>query len=235
MNLSTRQQVEELMDQPGLDEREHQQALAGLKRVNWISGSSSMLWPPLRQLAQEHPDRPLKVLDVASGGGDVVINLAQRAKQEQIPMEFSGSDISPVAVDYATRQATERDLSIPFHRWDVLKEPVPGEYDVIMCSLFLHHLRSEEAIFFLNKISYAARQLVLVNDLRRSRFGYCLAQIGCRLLSRSPIVHVDGPLSVRSAFTIKEAIEHALKAGMESVTVTRHWPERFLLSWRNRT
>ena len=78
----------------------------------------------------------------------------------------------------------------------------------------------------------AARRLVLVNDLRRTRFGFALAHLACRLLTRSPIVHHDGPLSVRAAFTSEEALELALEAGLAGAMISHHWPQRFLLSWR---
>jgi hypothetical protein len=55
--------------------------------------------------------------------------------------------------------------------------------------------------------------------------------MGVHLLSRSPVVHFDGPQSVRAAFSVKEAIEIAAQAGMKPSTVRKHWPERFLLRW----
>ncbi len=42
MNLQIRQREPELMDQPGLCDQEHGNALAGLGRVNWWSRSSSI-------------------------------------------------------------------------------------------------------------------------------------------------------------------------------------------------
>ena len=76
-----------------------------------------------------------------------------------------------------------------------------------------------------------ARHLVLIDDLRRSWIGYGLAVLGCQLLSRSPIVHVDGPLSVRAAFTETEIHCLADACGLPSPKINRHWPHRFLLSW----
>ena len=77
----------------------------------------------------------------------------------------------------------------------------------------------------------AAKQLLLVNDLVRSRLGYLLAFAGTRLLSRSQMVHVDGPLSVRGAFKPAEALALALKAGLAGATVSWRWPFRYLLTW----
>jgi len=55
--------------------------------------------------------------------------------------------------------------------------------------------------------------------------------VGCRLLSRSPIVHFDGPVSVQGAFRMDEALDLAARAGLDGATIRRSWPERFLLSW----
>jgi hypothetical protein len=32
------------------------------------------MWPDLKATARRHPDRPIRVLDVACGGGDVLLN-----------------------------------------------------------------------------------------------------------------------------------------------------------------
>jgi hypothetical protein len=77
----------------------------------------------------------------------------------------------------------------------------------------------------------AAQRLVLVDDLRRTRFGYALAWIACQLLTRSPVVHTDGPRSVRAAFTLAEARQLAARAGLDDCRISPHWPQRFLLSW----
>jgi hypothetical protein len=76
----------------------------------------------------------------------------------------------------------------------------------------------------------AARRLVLVDDLVRSRSGYLLALIGCRLLTGSRIVHVDGPRSVASAFATGEVFALAARAGLPQARLVRHWPQCFLLS-----
>jgi len=68
--------------------------------------------------------------------------------------------------------------------------------------------------------------------LVRTRFGYALAWAGGRLLTRSPIVHTDGPLSVRAAFTLDEFGTLAERAGLRGATFRRHWPQRFLFAWR---
>ena len=232
MNLQIRQREPELMDQPGLCDQEHGNALAGLGRVNWWSRSSSIFWKPLLQLAQSAGAEPLKILDIASGGGDVSVDLAIRGRRAGLNVEIAGCDISEYAVRYATEQARRRQLeNVHFFQSDIFQEPAERKYDLVMCSLFLHHLDEPQAVQLMQWMSESTRHLMLINDLRRTRLGYCLAWAGCRLLTRSPIVHTDGPISVAGAFSIEEAEQLARQAGLEKVQITRHWPQRFLLEW----
>jgi SAM-dependent methyltransferase len=223
----------ELMDQPGLDASEHARALRGLGRINRVSRSDGILWPAIARLAKEGGDRrgPTRVLDLATGGGDVPIALARRAVRAGLDIRIDGCDLSAVAVRFARRQAIQHRAAVGFFPLNALHDPIPPGYDVLTCSLFFHHLNDRDALALLSRMAGAARRLVLINDLVRSGVGYGLAWIGCRLLSGSPVVHHDGPASVAAAFTAAEARELARRAGLEGASLTRHWPWRFLLSW----
>jgi 2-polyprenyl-3-methyl-5-hydroxy-6-metoxy-1,4-benzoquinol methylase len=221
----------ELMDQPGLPAPEHEWALRGLARINWWSGSARILWGPICRLAADYPNRPLRLLDVACGAGDVLIRLARRACRAGLSLELSGCDQSDTALEHARRRAASAGVPVTLLRRDVLTEPLPNGFDVITTSLFVHHLTDEQAVGLLSSMADAAQRLVLVNDLRRSLPGLALAHLACRLLTRSPVVHTDGPLSVRAAFTPEEARHLADRAGLHGAAVTRKWPYRFLLEW----
>jgi len=217
------------MDQPDLDAKKHAQALRGLRRINRLSRSGTALWNRIAALAPEGSSTPLRVLDVACGGGDNAVTLAGQAQRSGRRVEIEGCDISAVAVECARAQAGAQGVSVQFFACDALRA-LPGEYDVVTCALFLHHLSDDEAVTLLRNMAAAARRLVLVDDLVRGRAGYLLAWFGCRLLSRSPVVHYDGPVSVAAAFTPDEAKAIAGRAGLRDVTVTRHWPQRYLLA-----
>jgi 2-polyprenyl-3-methyl-5-hydroxy-6-metoxy-1,4-benzoquinol methylase len=228
-DLKQRRREPEIMDQPGLDEQAHQNALAALERINFFSRSAAILWRELVVLARDRKSAPFTLLDVATGAGDIPIRLCRQARRKGIAVRIEGCDKSAVAVEHARRQAARRGADVRFFELDVLREMIPCQYDVVCCSLFLHHLDDEEAIELLRRMSEAARRLVLVNDLARSRAGYALAYLGTRLLSRSPVARVDGPLSVQGAYTPQEALALARRAGLADATVARRWPFRFLL------
>lgn len=229
--LARRERVPELMDDPGLDPGEHRRALAGLARINRFSGSAGVLWPAIRELFRER-GKPLRVLDVATGSGDVPIRLWWKATDARIPLAVDGCDISPTAVAAATRNAEQAGTLCEFFVHDAIRDPLPAGYDVVTCSLFLHHLSEAGAIALLRRMADAAGSLVLVNDLARSRFNYLAVWTACHALSRSRVVRFDGPASVRSAFTPREALGLAEKAGLSGATVRRRFPCRFLLLWR---
>lgn len=233
VSLKARRREPEWMDQPDLEAGLHHHALAALRRLNRISRTTNSLWPPIQRLAGELADRPLKILDLASGGGDVALGLAKRAHRAKIAVQIDGCDISPLAIRHAQGRADGEGFAhLRFFAHDVVRDELPGGYDAVVCSLFLHHLAEDEAVRVMRKMAAAARCLVLIDDLRRSPQGYALVWLGCRLLTRSPVVHVDGPRSVRAAFTLEEAARLADEAGLVGCRFSTHWPQRFLLSWR---
>jgi len=147
-------------------------------------------------------------------------------------VQFSGCDLSPTAVAHAAGAAAAAHADVSFFQHDAWRDPLPGRYDLVTCSLFLHHLNEDQALVLLRKMRDAAGSLALVNDLARGRIGWWAAYLGSRIITRSPVVHVDAPLSVEGAFTPNEALGLAHRAGWEGAQVRRKFPYRYLMSWR---
>lgn len=232
--LAQRDRQPELMDQPGLDRETHRRALDGLRAANAISRTSQVIWRGIRESGIV-PDngRPLRMLDIATGGGDVVMGIARLAARHGVAMEAHGCDINATAVEYAQSVANQARLSgTKFFQLNALVDLLPDEYDVFMSTLFFHHLGNEDAKQLLGRMAKSARRCILVDDLCRSPLGYFYAWAGGRLLTRSHIVHADGPLSVSAAFTIPEFRRLAQDSGLSAAQFRRHWPQRFLMSWK---
>jgi 2-polyprenyl-3-methyl-5-hydroxy-6-metoxy-1,4-benzoquinol methylase len=225
-----RRRQAEIMDQPGLSRERHRRALRGLERINFWSRSAGILWRPLAAMAQEAG--PVRVLDLATGAGDVPIRLWRAARRAGLPVSVEGCDVSAEAVAYAECRATEAGAGVRFFTWDALAGSLPGGYDVLVSSLFLHHLEDDQAVDLLRRMAWAAGRMVLINDLVRSQSSWLLAFAGTRLLSTSDVVHSDGLRSVEGAFTVEEARGLAVRAGLAGALVERRWPFRFLLTWR---
>jgi SAM-dependent methyltransferase len=208
----------EWMDDPALERRLHVEALEGLARLNRVSRAASALWKPLAGLARRHGE--LSVLDLACGGGDVVRALRERAERTGLPLRIEGCDRSALAIELAGAPG--------FFVRDVVHD-FPSGYDVYLSSLFLHHLPEEDAVVLLR--SMAGGRAFFVSDLRRTRMGHALAGFGARIFTRSPVVQRDAPLSVRNAYSMEEAAALVRRAEIENATISKQWPQRFLLSW----
>lgn len=230
-DLAVRSLIGELMDDPAIDPAKHRGALRALARMNSLAAGHRVLWPAIRALAAIPGHPTLRVLDIATGSGDIPVRLIRRARSEGVSLSVDACDTSEVALAEARERAARSGVAVNFFRLDAIAANIPDEYDVVTCSLFLHHLPDDTALDLLYKMRCAARQLVLVSDLVRSRAGLILATVIPRLLSRSHVVQVDAVRSVRAAFTPDEMEILATEAGMGGATVSRCWPQRMLLRW----
>ena len=231
-DLSKRNRLPEWMDQPDIDPTLHLKALQGLARLNYFSNSVSLLWKPLRKLALANPHpHDFSVLDVATGSGDIPLALSQRTQQAGIKIKFSVTDKSSFALNLVREKAMQSNLPIQCFETDALEGPPFPTHDVIICSLFMHHLDNDEAIILMKRMAKAARVAILINDLERSWLNWNMVWIASHLLTRSPVVHMDGPRSVAGAFNQAEMLELAKQAGLMGATIETRWPCRFLLSW----
>lgn len=217
------------MDDPGLDVARHLGALRALQIINRVSLASTRVWSEVRRIASEL-DRPVRVLDLACGGGDVLVDVGRRAERAGVGVELHGCDLSPVAVDQARRSGADLE-AFEIFRLDALTDALPVDYDLITCSLFLHHLERGQCVELLRRMSAATRHVILVQDLRRTRLGYFFAWVGLHALTRSDVARVDGLISVRGAFTSAEVVGLCREAGLEGADVRLGWPQRFTIRW----
>lgn len=230
-DLAVRFRQAELMDDPDLDRDRRAAALRALGRVNRISLAARRVWLEVRR-AHVSLRRPVRVLDVACGGGDVLIDVGRAARRSAVPVDLHGCDLNPVARAEARARGAAEDAVPRLFRLDVIREDLPRGYDVICCSLFLHHLDRTEAVELLRRMANASGHALLVQDLRRTKLGYILAWVGLHALTRSDVARIDGLRSVRAAFSVAEARALCTDAGLAGVRVEHAWPQRFAITWR---
>lgn len=193
----------ERMDDPNLPQDEHLRALAGLARLNRLTGVSWPIYNQLKRIATLLR-RPLKVLDVATGSGDLPIRWARRARAEGLPMQITAIDISDVAIRYAQEEARRVGVNVCFQQRDCLGQRLPAGFDVVTCSLFIHHLEEAQIAQLLVAMRAAAGHAVVVCDLERSRPNLAAVWLAAHTVTPSPIVHEDAVKSVRGALTRNE-------------------------------
>lgn len=229
--MLTRKRVAEIMDDPALDFASHAEALRGLEQLNIVSTSAASIWKQIEPLAKSCGASKLRILDIATGGGDIPISLFEMAQKDCCQVELVGADISPDAIEYARERARLKKADVEFMQLNALVDTIPEGFDVVMTNLFTHHLDPPEVISLLARMGSAARQLVLVNDLVRSEISYALVWIATRLFSRSRVVQYDGPVSVQGSYTSDELKNLAIQAGLSHFRLVQSPPCRQILVW----
>jgi 2-polyprenyl-3-methyl-5-hydroxy-6-metoxy-1,4-benzoquinol methylase len=227
-SLRQRRLEPELMDDPALDPAEHARALNGLRRLNQLGRAAAILWPAIHEELRATPGEPLQILDLATGSGDIPRALARRGGNR---LRLTGVDISPGAVSQANLAAPP---NVRFLAADLFDPAAAGQIppaDIVICSLFLHHLAEPQILDLLRRMKRLARRRVIVSDLERSPLAWWGVWLAARAVSRSPVVHVDSALSVGAGFRREELADLFARAGLANARVRRVFPFRLNADW----
>jgi 2-polyprenyl-3-methyl-5-hydroxy-6-metoxy-1,4-benzoquinol methylase len=213
--------VPEMMDRLGNDPSLLRADLTVLERLNRHLGGHTI---PVRYLSEFHAtyvarnsDKLLRVLDLATGGGDV-----PRAIARKFNATITAVDGNPEIVQIA-RERSANHPDIHFEQQDLRALPYPPEsFDVVLCSLTLHHFSEDDVVAILRRIHEIARVGYIVSDLRRNRVAIWLSQLMARTILTNPIAKFDAPASCERAFTVAELRALAERAGLEQFGIHRH-------------
>jgi 2-polyprenyl-3-methyl-5-hydroxy-6-metoxy-1,4-benzoquinol methylase len=195
--------------------------LAYLPTLAFLNGLNRRgLWPK---------DRPLRLIDVGSGYGDLIRTVDRWAARRGLAIDLTGIDLSPWS-ERAAAEATPPGRPISWVTADVFEDARPA--DVITSSLFTHHLSDAMIVRFLRTMETRVRIGWFINDLHRHPLPY----IGFKALSKAmgwhPFVQHDGPVSIARAFTKADWSELIAQAGLspQAVRVAWRFPFRLCVS-----
>lgn len=208
MNLAERDTaLRELMDDPDCDPDALAATLERFDLVNRAIGGWGRVWrrgirPRLQRLG-----RPTRVLDVGSGGGDVVARLATWAERDGLDVEWLGIDPDPRALEVARTRESAR---VSFAATDAAGLRAAGEtFDLVLSNHVLHHLEAAEFAEFAADTRALATGTVMHADIERGRLAYALYGIGITALERGTFLRTDGLRSIRRSYRAEE-LESAL-------------------------
>jgi 2-polyprenyl-3-methyl-5-hydroxy-6-metoxy-1,4-benzoquinol methylase len=196
--------------------------LRSLEQVNrWLLGyRPTLCW--LERLPRK-PRNPVHIVDVGSGGGDLLRQIARWARSRGIAVQLTGIDLNPYAAR-AAAESTPKQLGITWVTGDALAYRPEKPMDVVVSSLMAHHLEDEEIVALLRWMEATAQTGWFINDLERSKkscrlFGWMAGIVGWH-----PFVRHDGPVSFRRAFQNEDWIRLLAVAEVPQEAVTiQHW------------
>lgn len=206
----------ERIDDPELPFAELVAALEDVRRVNRWLGADRALEAALDRLAPAPAGRPLRVLDVGSGLGDLPLAVAAWGRKRGRRVEVVGLDCNPRLVEHARKLAADWP-ELRFVVGDALALPYPdGSFDWVMSHLTLHHLPAAALAPTLRRFErlVAPGGVLWLGDLVGSPFTRALALPFLLLATRTRTGFADGLISVRNALPAQAVPELLQAAGL---------------------
>jgi len=212
----------EWMDRPGTDRTMLREELQMLESTNRRWGGHHLVLHHLERLLDSRRMSSLRILDLGTGIADIPRAIVVWARRRGVPVSVLAVDGNPVVLEMA-RESCRGWSEIRLEQHDLLALPFEADsFDLVLCSLALHHFRPGDAVTILRRIQALARLGYIVNDLRRNWLAICSMELLARTVIRSRIVRHDAPQSCRAAFTIHELRAMALQAGLSNFQIKRH-------------
>ena len=208
----------ELMDEP-CSREVLRHCLRDLARVNrwFLAYRPTLRW--LSSLSLETIGRPVRILDAGCGYGDSLRRIERWANERNIPVELTGCDLNPDTIAIA-REASPARSRIRWIATDIFAFRSNNPIDIIVSSLFTHHLTEPDIVRFVSWMETAARIGWFINDLSRASVPYRLFKAFARVANLHPFVQHDGPVSIARAFIQEDWQRMCAAAGLAEADIS---------------
>ena len=205
--------VLEMMDRPQPVSTELERDLERLRQLNRWFGSYRLVLNFIHRWIL--PGVQLRVVDLATGSGDIPRLLVDHARRVGAQIEIDAVDRQPATLEIARRLSADYP-EISCHEANILEWDCPQGYDIALCSLALHHFSDNDAVKLLRRCGALSKRFVLASDLRRGFLLRTGVYMLTALFFREPMTRFDARLSAERAFSFVEMRELAIQAGWEN-------------------
>jgi hypothetical protein len=227
IDTSSRSSAAEMMDDFTIEGSVLRDTLDKLETINRLLGGNSVTLKGLKKiLSKTSKTKTITIVDLGCGHGDILRDVAKFGRKNSYKFKLIGIDANNAAIDYA--KALSKDYpELSFETIDVFSEDFKKQtYDVVLCTLFLHHFKNNEIIPFLKSTVQKASIGVIVNDLHRHKLAYYLFKM-IGLFIKNKMVREDGLTSVLRAFKRNELETILTKTGV-NFSIQWKWAFRYL-------
>lgn len=215
----------ELMDRPQPVSPDLVDDLRNIEVLNRYFGSHRLVRSFLRCWLSKAEGKSYRILDLATGGGDLPRMMVDWARAHGIRVTVDAVDAQPSTLEIA-RGWSSNFPEIKYIEADVRTYDSASKYDLVCCSLALHHFSEADAVLVLQRAKELSRDKVLVADLERTLLTLASVYLITALYFREPMTRHDARLSVRRAFSYTELTVLAAQAGWENFGHQRFFPAR---------
>ena len=187
--------------------------LANLKRINRYFGSYALIRHFLRRWLR--PGETASILDLCTASADILRFVVDWTRRAPVSVRVVGVDFRESTLEIA-RQESRHYPEIELICANVFEFEPAETFDLVFCSLALHHFSNRDAELLLRRVRKFATRGLLVADIARSDFGVLGIYALTATLLREPMTRFDARLSMKRAFSVAELRALAVKAGWKN-------------------
>jgi 2-polyprenyl-3-methyl-5-hydroxy-6-metoxy-1,4-benzoquinol methylase len=230
MFINTRQRTlaPEIMDDFLLEGAGLRDNLDEIAQINRLLGGNRVTLSGVATLLQKaKPGQTVTIADIGCGNGDMLRELSDYGKKHHLKLKLLGIDANNFTVNHATTlSANYPDIS--YECINVMDEAFGDiSYDILLCTLTLHHFKTDEMLQLMNRFRNKALIGIVINDLQRSALAYRLFQLVCFVCRLGKISREDGLTSILRGFKRKEIRELSEKLNIVHYTLRWKWAFRY--------
>jgi len=204
-SFSQRSNLSEILDDPTLSGDDLIRNLEDIARINrWLGGENTLISGISTLLEQHDFSRPLEIVDLGCGSGDLPRAIVRWCRRKNIPISVTAVDVNNSIIRYANSQSKDFP-EIRYEAIDVFSDEFKRRrFDIVVMSLFLHHFDNSRAQELLKNSYDQCRLAVLINDLHRSPAAYHLFKLFTFFTASNHITRHDGLVSILRGFQKNE-------------------------------
>ena len=228
IDTTYRSKEDEIMDDLDMSGDVLIDSLDKIATINqWLGGNKLTLTAVDQLLKTTDTSSEISIVDLGCGNGDMLRALADAAKKNGRQYKLLGIDANQATIDYAIELSQGYD-NIEYLKLNVLDDKFQSiNYDVALCTLFLHHFDDKTAINLLESLYKKSTIGVIVNDLHRHPMAYFLFSV-ITLFVNNKMMKEDGKLSIRKGFKRKDFEKFSQKIKAKSIIA---WKWAFRYQW----
>ncbi|UTN03205.1 methyltransferase domain-containing protein [Flavobacterium bizetiae] len=228
IDTTYRTQETEIMDDFFLEGKELQEALDKIASINRLLGGNKLTLHGLKTLLKKSDaTKTITIADIGCGNGDMLRMLANYGKKNNLNLTLIGIDANAFTINYARKLSTEYP-NIEYVCVDIFSEDFNAiEYDIVLCTLTLHHFSNEEILNIMTTFNKNANIGIVINDLHRSKLAYRLFEKICAVFKLNKMSREDGLISILRGFKKKELENFSKKLDLKNYTINWKWAFRY--------
>jgi 2-polyprenyl-3-methyl-5-hydroxy-6-metoxy-1,4-benzoquinol methylase len=228
INTKYRTNDPEIMDDFSLKGEELKKALDKIASINQLLGGNQLTLQGVRKLLQKSTNiGPITIVDVGCGNGDMLRKLAEFGIQHNLNLELIGIDANNYTINYAIN-LSKKYSNISYKCEDIFSKQFNElKYDIVLCTLTLHHFKNYEIVKMLALFNKNSRLGFVVNDLHRNVIAYRLFQFLCFVFRMNKMSKEDGLTSILRGFKKEELIAFSENLRFEKYSIRWKWAFRY--------